>query len=84
MEERRKHWQQMEQQMMDLTILTARHEERLADLEDCRRRQNGTMQRLEQKLDQLIMWMMTAAITGLGALVVTVIGWIMAAPNGGV
>ncbi len=84
MEERRQNWQQMEKKMMDLMLLTARHEERLADLEDCRRRQNGTMQRVEQKLDKLIMWMMTAAVTALGAMVVAVIGWIMAAPNGGV
>ena len=46
----------------------------IADLEAWQTRQNGTLQRLEDKLDSLRNWIMGAMFTSLVAL----IGWILA------
>ena len=48
--------------------------QRVFDLEAWQTRQNGTLQRLEDKLDSLRTWIMGALFTSLVAL----IGWILA------
>lgn len=63
--------------IQNLAVETGRHSERLSDLEDHRRRQNGTLLRIEDKIDNLIKWLMTASITVLGGFVLGLITWLV-------
>ncbi len=53
---------------------TSRHEERINNLEKWQDTQNGSLQRIEQKIDGLIHWMMrTVVVAGLSLLTALVI-----------
>ncbi len=43
----------MEQAFTDLQVSLARHDERLDDLEEWRKKQNGTLQKIQEELQQL-------------------------------
>jgi len=40
-----------------LEVGMARHEERIGQIEDCINKQNGRLERIEEKLDRLYLWM---------------------------
>ncbi len=61
----------------NLAIEAGRHAERLSDLEEHRKRQNGILLRIEDKIDNLIRWMMTASLTVLGGFVLGLIAWLV-------
>lgn len=60
-----------------LAVESGRHAERLSDLEEHRKRQNGILLRIEDKIDNLIRWLMTASITLLGGFVLGLIAWLV-------
>ncbi len=45
----------------------------VSHIKDWQTKQNGTIQRVEQKIDRLIFWMMTAALGTLGSLIIGLI-----------
>ena len=40
-----------------LEVAQARHEERIGQIEDCMNKQNGRLERIEEKLDRLYLWL---------------------------
>lgn len=60
-----------------LAIESGRHSERLSDLEEHRKRQNGLLFRIEDKIDNLIKWMMTASLTVLGGFILGLVAWLV-------
>jgi len=53
------------------------HEGRITNLEEFRRQQNASLVRIEEKIDDLIKWFMTASITVLGGFVLGVLAWLV-------
>jgi uncharacterized coiled-coil protein SlyX len=47
----------MAERVAVLEVTQARVDERITDLEEYRRKQNGTLQRLEEKIDTLNRWL---------------------------
>ena len=47
----------MSERVAALEVAQARIEERMQDHEDYRKKQNGTLQRLEEKLDRFYWWL---------------------------
>ena len=47
----------MSERVAALEVAQARLEERMQDHEDYRKKQNGTLQRLEEKLDRFYWWL---------------------------
>ena len=47
----------MAERIATLEVAQARIEERMQDHEDYRKKQNGTLQRLEEKLDRFYWWL---------------------------
>ena len=47
----------MSERIAALEVAQARLEERMQDHEDYRKKQNGTLQRLEEKLDRFYWWL---------------------------
>ena len=47
----------MEQRVGALEVAVARHEERLESLESYQKKQNGSIQRIESKIDKLYFWL---------------------------
>jgi len=54
---------------MEQIEILARHDERISDLEEWRTKQNGTIQKLYDKIDKLYMQQMTI----LGGIVVSIV-----------
>jgi len=54
---------------MEQVEILARHDERISDLEEWRTKQNGTIQKLYDKIDKLYMQQMTI----LGGIVVSIV-----------
>lgn len=52
----------------DLAVSVARLDERVESLEAWQNKQNGTLQRLESKVDRLILWMLAASVGAMGSL----------------
>jgi len=61
----------------ELAICIGRHEERLSDLERSQQHQNGTMNRIEQKLDDMIGWLARAALGFIATLLTIMIAWMI-------
>lgn len=47
---------EVEEKVNNMAIVLAKHDERLQKLEEWQAKQNGSLQRLEQKMDGLHMW----------------------------
>lgn len=74
----RKVWELIQQHKTTLVFVNNRRlAERLTDLEEHRKRQNGMLLRIEDKIDNLIRWMMTASLTLLGGFVLGLIAWLV-------
>jgi hypothetical protein len=55
--------------MEQVEVIIARHDERISDLEKWQKKQNGTLQKLYEKVDRLYVQQMTI----LGGLVVSIV-----------
>lgn len=60
---------ELTEQIGRLEVETARHDERLSDLERWQKRQNGSLQRLEAKLDKFFMWLVAFMGGVIGSLI---------------
>lgn len=63
----------MSEKLVQLEIAVAKHEERLINLEGWQAKQNGSLQRIEGKIDNLISLFMKAAIGLLGSVFVGIL-----------
>lgn len=57
----------------ELVATVAEHGARLDNLETWQKKQNGTLCRVEGKIDRLVLWMLTAAVGTVGTLIVGLI-----------
>jgi hypothetical protein len=63
----------LEEKVNDMEVLLGKHDERLKKLEEWQSKQNGSLQKLEQKVDGIYTWLialMGGVITSLVMLVV--------------
>lgn len=68
---------ELEEKVSDMEVQIAKHSERLNKLEEWQAKQNGSLQRMEQKIDGIYTWLiglMGGVITSLIILVVSLVG----------
>lgn len=68
---------ELEEKVNDMEILVTKHDERLKKLEEWQAKQNGGLQRLEQKVDGIYTWLiglMGGVIASLIMLVLNYVG----------
>ena len=63
--------------MKELAICLGRHEERLRDLERYQEQQNGTTNRIERKLDDMIGWLTRASLGFIATILTIMIAWMI-------
>lgn len=47
----------LEEKVNEMAITLAKHDERICNLEEWQKKQNGSLQRLEQKVDGIYSWL---------------------------
>jgi uncharacterized coiled-coil protein SlyX len=68
---------ELEEKMNDMEVLLGKHDERLKKLEEWQAKQNGSLQRLEAKVDGIYTWLiglMGGVIASLIMLVLNYVG----------